>query len=146
MTIAVLIAATLVAVCTATHYWALRGSAWLIGPDCPPGRALGYAVAAIASAHTLEAFLYASGFWFAVHGAAIGDLKPSLDGAPPPGLMDYFYFSLVNFTTLGRGDLVPEGHLRFITAIEAFHGFLLITASGSFVLQVMAGKNPFRDG
>ncbi|PSK80827.1 ion channel [Limimaricola soesokkakensis] len=50
------------------------------------------------------------------------------------------YFSLVNFTTLGRGDLNPDGHLRFISGIEAFHGFLTITASGSFMLQVIGGK------
>ena len=56
--------------------------------------------------------------------------------------MDYFYFLLVNFTTLGRGELVPTDHLRFLAAIEAFVGFLMITASGSYVLQVMAGKPP----
>ncbi len=37
---------------------------------------------------------------------------------------------------------MPTGHLRFMAAMEAFHGFLLITASGSFVLQVMSGKKP----
>lgn len=56
--------------------------------------------------------------------------------------MDYFYFSLVNFTTLGRGDITPLGHLRFIGGIEAFVGFLMITASGSYVLQVMSGNPP----
>ena len=39
----------------------------------------------------------------------------------------------------------PDGHLRFITGIEAFHGFLTITASGSFMLQVIRGKAPFSD-
>ena len=144
MTIAVLLSAVLLAVCTAVHYGALRAVAGVIGSRCAPGRGLACAVAGIALAHVLEAGLYTGGFWFAVHGATIGTLEPSSESAPPPELMDYFYFSLVNFTTLGRGDLVPQGHLRFITAIEAFHGFLLITASGSFVLQVMAGKNPFR--
>ena len=143
MTTAILLSALLLAVCTATHYGALRGVAGLIGPDCTPGRALAYAVTGIALAHVLEAGLYAGGFWFAVHGPGIGDLAPSAQGAPEPDWMGYFYFSLVNFTTLGRGDLIPQEHLRFMTAMEAFHGFLLITASGSFVLQVMAGKNPF---
>ncbi|MGR3433480.1 MAG: ion channel [Shimia sp.] len=143
MTIAILLSALLLATCTATHYGALRAVANRIGPSCIPGRALFYAVAGIALAHVLEAGLYAGGFWFAVHVADIGTLEPSANDAAPPGWMDYFYFSLVNFTTLGRGDLVPQAHLRFMTAMEAFHGFLLITASGSFVLQVMAGKNPF---
>ena len=144
MTVAVLFATVLLAACTAIHYGTLRAVARLVGPPCPPGRALAFAVVGIALAHVLEAGLYAAGFWFAVHGSAIGTLEASSKEAPPPGLMDYFYFSLVNYTTLGRGDLVPQGHLRFMTAMEAFHGFLLITASGSFVFQVMAGRNPFR--
>tara|TARA_R110000787_G_scaffold93924_2_gene196270 strand:+ start:1002 stop:1184 length:183 start_codon:yes stop_codon:yes gene_type:complete len=49
---------------------------------------------------------------------------------------------MVNFTTLGRGDLVSTDHLRFITAIEAFVGFLLITASGAFLLNILSGKSP----
>ena len=60
-------------------------------------------------------------------------------------MMDYFYFSLVNFTTLRRGDLTPVGHLRFTSGIEAFHGFLMITASGSFVLQIMGGRAPLSE-
>tara|TARA_R100000306_G_scaffold58879_1_gene57576 strand:+ start:5175 stop:5420 length:246 start_codon:yes stop_codon:yes gene_type:complete len=73
----------------------------------------------------------------------IGDLVSSPAGKGGPlTFIDYFYFSLVNYTTLGRGDLMPDGHLRFMTAMEAFHGFLLITASGTFILQIMGGKKP----
>ena len=102
------------------------------------------AVAAIVLAHTSEALLYAAAFWVAAQDLHVGDLVSSAsnDGTPLT-FMDYFYFSLVNFTTLGRGDLTPAGHFRFLTAMEAFHGFLLITASGAFVLQIMGGKKPF---
>ncbi len=113
-------------------------------PSRHPGHCLGVAVAAIVLAHTFATLLYAAGFWVAVHDLQVGDLvsSASSDGKPLT-FMDYFYFSLVNFTTLGQGDLTPDGHLRFLTAIEAFHGFLLITASGTFVLQIMSGKKPF---
>ncbi|BBI67411.1 hypothetical protein PKHYL_16020 [Psychrobacter sp. KH172YL61] len=94
-------------------------------------------------AHILEALLYATGFWVAVHNFQVGDLvSSSSNGSASLTFMDYFYFSLVNYTTLGRGDLMPNGHLRFMTAMEAFHGFLLITMSGTFVLQIMNGKKP----
>ncbi|WP_352311011.1 ion channel [Psychrobacter sp. W2-37-MNA-CIBAN-0211] len=78
-----------------------------------------------------------------MHDLEVGNLvsSSSSDGSSL-NFMDYFYFSLVNFTTLGRGDLMPNGHLRFMTAMEAFHGFLLITVSGTFVLQIMSGKKP----
>ena len=37
-------------------------------------------------------------------------------------LIKLMYFSVVTFTTLGYGDLVPVGPSRIIAAIEAFAG------------------------
>ncbi|MBI5698727.1 two pore domain potassium channel family protein [Candidatus Saganbacteria bacterium] len=36
------------------------------------------------------------------------------------------YFSIVTFTTLGYGDIVPFGHLRLVAASEALIGAVLI--------------------
>ncbi|UWQ22237.1 potassium channel family protein [Jannaschia sp. W003] len=146
MILAILYSALLIGLCTALHYGALRLAAGAIRPGRATGAALMLAVGLIAVAHSLEALIYAGAFWHAAHGLGIGTLTVSGQEGEAPAFMDYFYFSLVNLTTLGRGDLVPNGHLRFMTGAEAFHGFLLITASGSFVLQVMAGRNPFRGG
>ncbi|MFZ3142986.1 ion channel [Psychrobacter glacincola] len=136
-------AAILIAVCTTIHYGALKFSSHFVKPSRHLGHCLGVAVGSIVLAHTFEALLYAAGFWFAVHNLEVGNLvsSSSSDGSSL-NFMDYFYFSLVNFTTLGRGDLMPDGHLRFMTAMEAFHGFLLITVSGTFVLEIMSGKKP----
>ena len=144
MTLAIILAAILIAVCTAIHYGALRFASQFVTPSRHLGHCLGVAVAMIVLANTFEALLYAAGFWVAVHELQVGDLVwSSSSGGKLLTFMDYFYFSLVNFTTLGRGDLMPNGHLRFMTAMEAFHGFLLITVSGTFVLQIMSGKKPF---
>lgn len=144
MILAIIIAAFLIAVCTTIHYGALKFSSQFVTPSRHLGHCLGVAVGSIVLAHTFEALLYAAGFWVAVYGFEVGNLvlSSSSDGSSL-NFMDYFYFSLVNFTTLGRGDLMPNGHLRFMTAMEAFHGFLLITVSGTFVLQIMSGKKPF---
>ena len=144
---AILISAAVVALCRAIHYVMLKrvSDAIASGPANARGRQLSITIGAITVAHVIEALIYTFAFVRAVRSLQIGDLRPSAPGAPAPTLMDYFYFSLVNFTTLGRGDLNPDGHLRFITGIEAFHGFLMITASGSFTLQVMAGKAPLSD-
>lgn len=144
MLIVMLISAFLVALNTTIHYLAMRGAAAFVNPSLHPGRCLALAVSALTLAHLIEALFYAGGFWLVVHGLGIGNLT----AAPPDAggdlaFMDYYYFSLVNYTTLGRGDLIPSGHLRFIASIEAFHGFLLITASGSYLLQIMGGRNPF---
>ncbi len=37
-------------------------------------------------------------------------------------LLDCFYFSVVTFTTLGYGDITPQGLARPIAAFEAFVG------------------------
>ena len=144
---AILISAVVVALCSAIHYFMLKRVSDTIasGPANARGRHLSMTIGAITVAHVIEALIYTFAFVWAVRGLQIGDLRPAASGAPDPTLMDYFYFSLVNFTTLGRGDLNPDGHLRFITGIEAFHGFLMITASGSFMLQVMGGKAPLSD-
>ena len=143
MILAIIMAAILIAVCTAIHYGVLKFSSQFVTPSRHIGHCLGVAVASIVLAHILEALLYATGFWIAVHNFQVGDLvSSSSNGSASLTFMDYFYFSLVNYTTLGRGDLMPNGHLRFMTAMEAFHGFLLITMSGTFVLQIMNGKKP----
>ena len=41
--------------------------------------------------------------------------------------MDIFYFSLVNYTSLGLGDIYPTGHSRFLAGLESLNGFLLIS-------------------
>ncbi len=41
--------------------------------------------------------------------------------------MDYFYFSLINVTTLGLGDIYPTEHLRVLAGVEALTGFALIS-------------------
>ena len=41
-------------------------------------------------------------------------------------LKDYFYFSATNYTTLGYGDLYPEGDIRIFSGIEALVGLIII--------------------
>ena len=139
MLMAIFISILLIALTLSIHYVVFHQvSATLIDRGCPCYRGLTLAVGAITLAHVVEAAAFAVGFWLGEEVLSLG----SFDTAKAMSWMDYFYFSLVNFTTLGRGDITPMGHLRFIVGIEAFVGFLMITASGSYVLQVMAGTPP----
>merc|ERR1712138_98132 len=52
-------------------------------------------------------------------------------------LLDCVYFSFTTFTTLGYGDIVPLGQLRYLTGIEGLTGFLLLTWSASFLFLEM---------
>ena len=61
-------------------------------------------------------------------------------GLNPPArsdLADSIYLSLVTFATLGYGDIVPaQSWLRFVAPLEALIGFVLLSASITWVLQL----------
>lgn len=53
------------------------------------------------------------------------------------GFLDSIYFSAVCYTTLGFGDVLPTGAIRFLAGVEALSGFVLITWSASFTFLEM---------
>lgn len=84
-------------------------------------------------AHLFEAGMYALGFIF---GRTIG-LGNFETGNGAVSAMEAYYFSVVNYTSLGLGDIYPTGHLRFISGVESLNGFLLISCSAAFLFMVM---------
>ena len=72
----------------------------------------------------------AGGLYFAREIAQLGDLTGAFDG----GARDYLYISLVNYTTLGYGEIVPTGHLRTICGFEALIGLLMMAWSAAFTV------------
>lgn len=87
--------------------------------------------------HLLVAAWYGGGFWIG-HELDLGNF----DKAPTMGWMEYFYFSLINMTTLGLGDIYPTRHLRVIAGVEALTGFLLISCSAQLFWSMMKKENP----
>lgn len=142
MLIAMIFGSTLLFLGAFFHFCILRTSALIIDPSAHPMHCFALTIVVTAIAHFITALAFAGVFHFAEFQMGLGSLSNSATEAQPPVFMDRFYFSLVNLTTLGRGDLLPTGHLRFLTALEALLGFLVITGSGAFLLQVINGKNP----
>jgi hypothetical protein len=58
-------------------------------------------------------------------------------GMEGPNLLDAVYLSAVTYTTVGFGDMVPVGALRFVTGTEALTGLVLVTWSASFTFIEM---------
>ncbi len=85
------------------------------------------------AAHVVEIFIYALGFYVAINVFELG----SLEGVRASGVLGHFYASAVFYTSLGFGDVLPNGHLRFIVSIEALNGLLLIAWSAAFIFAVM---------
>jgi hypothetical protein len=92
-------------------------------------------VGVIFIAHVIEIWLFALGYLISLRVEGIGGLvgEPSGQGA----LMDYVYLSFITFTTVGYGDLVVHGYLRYLTGVEALTGLILITWSASFLFLEM---------
>ncbi|HIC65251.1 MAG: hypothetical protein CMI50_01790 [Paracoccus sp.] len=86
-------------------------------------------------AHVVEAGLYAVGFSMG-EALGIGGFEQDIVDS----FMDVFYFSLVNYSSLGLGDIYPTGHLRFLAGIEALNGFLLISCSASTIFLVVTKR------
>lgn len=53
------------------------------------------------------------------------------------GVFDCVYYSASVFTTLGFGDIVAVGPIRFMTGVEAVTGLTFITWSASFTFLEM---------
>ena len=83
--------------------------------------------------HLLQIALFAVAFWIAEALFQIG----SFEGAAMAHPLDYLYFSAVIYTSLGIGDIVPTGHVRFLVGVEALNGLLLIAWSASFLFSTM---------
>jgi len=60
-----------------------------------------------------------------------------LTGAYNSTAVDYFYFSIATYSTLGIGDIAPDGAIRMVAGIEALAGLLLIAWSASFTYLMM---------
>ena len=85
------------------------------------------------AAHVAEIWLFAVGAWLLLGVGGTGHLA----GAHATGLLDVVYVSATTYTTLGYGDFVPVGHLRFLFGMEALCGLVLVTWSASLTFLEM---------
>lgn len=84
-------------------------------------------------AHAVEIWVFAIAYYFMHQAEGWGELSGSFNGS----LMDCAYFSFTVFSTLGFGDIVPSGDLRYLTGIESLTGLVLITWTASFLFLEM---------
>lgn len=136
MTTVIIFAAAvlLIAGTVLVHYEALRLTGRLL-PRLPirPRQRVLVVIAMCFAAHLIEISLYAVAF-ASLHGTAgLG----SIEGDFGATALDFFYFSLTSYTTLGIGDVYPKGPIRVLVGVEALNGFLLITWSASFTYLMM---------
>lgn len=89
---------------------------------------------ALLAAHTAEIWIYAARMYAVVPALGIGGLEgPAFSG----GLRDHLYYSAVNYTSLGYGDISPTGEMRLVATFEALVGLLMIGWSSAFAFLMM---------
>ena len=88
---------------------------------------------AILATHVVEIWIFGGAYFLLITTEGHGALVAS----HAIGFLDSVYFSAVCYTTLGLGDVVPVGAVRFITGTEALTGLVLITWSASFTYVEM---------
>ena len=92
-----------------------------------------YGVYAVLFLHVVEIWLFGVVIWALLEWPVFG----SVAGIQQLALFDAIYLSAATFTTVGFGDLSPEGPIRFLAGTEALTGFVLITWSASFTYLEM---------
>jgi hypothetical protein len=86
-------------------------------------------------AHIVEIWVFAFGYLLALQLEGMGGLTGTVSNHG--ALLDSVYLSFVTYTTVGYGDVVAHGYLRYLTGVEALLGLLLITWSASFLFLEM---------
>ncbi len=84
-------------------------------------------------AHAIEIWIFACAYYLMHRTAGWGELTGNFGGE----LLSAAYYSFTVFTTLGFGDIVPLGDLRYLTGIESLTGLVLITWTASFLYLEM---------
>lgn len=116
------------------HYEALRLISDRLLPRlrAHPRNQMIYVILAVFVAHTVEVWLFAACYHLLVVNG-IGNFHGAVAGHG----LDYVYFSVVSYTSLGLGDVYPSGGLRLLTGVEALVGLLMIGWSASYTYLSM---------
>ncbi len=79
-------------------------------------------------AHMVGIGLFALSYAWMHQYPELGALAGEVSGSAA----DFFYFSVVSYTTLGFGEVYATGPMRIVSALEGLNGLVLITWSASF--------------
>ncbi len=84
-------------------------------------------------AHVVEIMLFGVGYRL-MHGA---EQYGRLIADEVMQREDFFYYSFTVYTTLGFGDILPQGNIRMLTIMESLTGLVLIAWTASYLFVQM---------
>ena len=128
------IAASLSLLCVVFHYEVMSWTSRFVPRLrlAPRGRIV-LIILTMLLAHVIEVWAFGLTYWSMDANPSLGSLEGTFD----EGALDFVYFSVVCFTTLGFGDILPVGAVRVLVGTEALVGLGLMTWSASFAFLEM---------
>ena len=128
-----------VVICVSIHYEGLR----LLGKMKIQGlndrHRVIFMILCIMILHIIEVWVFGVTYYMLLLQGHFG----GFEGMAHVALFDAVYFSATVFSTLGFGDIVPVGAIRFVTGTQSIAGLTLITWSASFTfLELMSFRKP----
>tara|TARA_Y100000592_G_scaffold93645_1_gene157164 strand:+ start:208 stop:648 length:441 start_codon:yes stop_codon:yes gene_type:complete len=83
--------------------------------------------------HIAAIWIFGVSAWWLVEKHDVGVVS----GYEVMSFLDYIFMSAVTYTTLGYGDMIPMGPIRFLYGTQSLVGFVLITWSASYTFLEM---------
>ncbi|MEE4192257.1 MAG: potassium channel family protein [Halieaceae bacterium] len=135
---------SLVALCVAVHYELLYRLGTVVKSfGFGPRQEVVFGVMLALAAHTIEIYIFGAGYYYVLY---TPDLGSFLGDAKIEDFFDCVYLSFVTYSTLGFGDIVPDGWVRFMVGMEAVTGLVLIAWTASFLyFKMQTGWGHSRD-
>ncbi|KGE03170.1 potassium channel family protein [Pseudohaliea rubra] len=92
-----------------------------------------FGVLAALIAHAIEVWIFGLLYLYMHRSNHWGELVGNFSGT----LLDAVYYSFTTYSTLGIGDIEPQGDIRYATGLESLVGLVLITWTASFLYLEM---------
>ena len=128
------ISGLLAGVCVLFHYEVMSTTSRMLSRVHFPQRLrIVVVILAMLIAHVVEVWIFALSYWGLYPWEQLG----TLPGIGPQDALAFVYYSVVTYTTLGLGDIIPVGAIRILTGTEALVGLALVTWSASFAFLEM---------
>jgi hypothetical protein len=116
------------------HYEVLRSCIRLLPTLARRRRRVVLLILIIMLTHIAEIWIFGGAYHVLLQWSSFGSIEGIIR---VQGLLDYVYYSAMVYTTVGFGDLIPDGPIRFMSGMEALTGLVMITWSASFTFLEM---------
>lgn len=121
----------IIILCVVIHYEMLVGLVPLLDKmTIRPRQRVVFAVLVALAAHVVEIWIFGAGYYYALQDSDMGRFAGEV---PVEDFWDCLYLSFVSYSTLGFGDIIPMGWIRFMVGSEAIMGLVQIAWTASFL-------------